>query len=115
MEQEFVTSAETDASASADHGIEQVYQKVIRRLLPVLFVGYVLCTLDRLNIGYAHLQMRSDLGLSDAAYGLGAGLFFLTYMAFEVPASLLLHRIGMRKTIFRIMFGWGPFLPQRCS
>ncbi|WP_042265214.1 MFS transporter [Paraburkholderia heleia] len=107
MEQEFVTSAETDASASADHGIEQVYQKVIRRLLPVLFVGYVLCTLDRLNIGYAHLQMRSDLGLSDAAYGLGAGLFFLTYMAFEVPASLLLHRIGMRKTIFRIMFGWG--------
>ncbi|WP_321845856.1 MFS transporter [Paraburkholderia bannensis] len=107
MRQDFAASAETETLAVASHDIEHVYRKVIRRLLPVLFIGYVLCTLDRLNIGYAHLQMRSDLGLSDAAYGLGAGLFFLTYMAFEVPASILLRSIGVRRTIFRIMFGWG--------
>jgi ACS family phthalate transporter-like MFS transporter len=107
MAQEFVAPAETDAPAVAEQGIERVYRKVILRLLPVLFVGYVLCTLDRLNIGYAHLQMRADLGLTDAAYGLGAGLFFLTYMAFEVPGSMLLRRVGVRRMIFRIMFGWG--------
>jgi MFS family permease len=107
MAREFVAPVEANASFAANHDIEQIYRKVIHRLLPVLFVGYVLCTLDRLNIGYAHLQMRSDLGLSDTAYGLGAGLFFLTYMAFEVPSSMLLRRIGVRRTIFRIMFGWG--------
>ncbi|MCA7924540.1 MFS transporter [Burkholderia cenocepacia] len=107
MRHDFAAPAGTHAVAVADHDIERVYRKVVRRLLPVLFISYVLCTLDRLNIGYAHLQMRSDLGLSDAAYGLGAGLFFLTYMAFEVPGSMLLRRIGMRRTIFRIMFGWG--------
>jgi D-galactonate transporter len=84
-----------------------VYAKVTWRLVPILFIGYVLAYLDRINIGFAQLQMKSDLGFSDAVYGLGAGIFFIGYFLFEVPSNLLLDKIGARKTITRIMLIWG--------
>lgn len=91
----------------AKEKIDAVYRRVTWRLIPLLFICNVLAFLDRINIGYAHLQMKHDLALSDAAYGLGASAFFIGYLMFEVPSNLLLERIGARKTIFRIMFLWG--------
>jgi D-galactonate transporter len=84
-----------------------VYRKITRRLIPLLFICYVLNYIDRINVGYAQLQMKDALGFSDAVYGLGAGIFFLGYFFFEVPSNLLLQRIGARKTILRIMVCWG--------
>ncbi|MFM0015354.1 MFS transporter [Paraburkholderia sediminicola] len=84
-----------------------VFKKVALRLMPVLFIVYVLSYLDRVNIGYAKLQFNADLGFSDAVYGLGAGIFFVGYMIFEIPSNLLLERVGARATISRIMVLWG--------
>lgn len=82
-------------------------RKIIRRVVPLLFLCYVMNFLDRINIGFAQLQMKQDLAFSDAIYGLGAGLFFVGYFFFEVPSNILLERIGARKTIMRIMVLWG--------
>ncbi|WP_020656709.1 MFS transporter [Massilia niastensis] len=84
-----------------------VYRKVNLRLIPFLFICYVAAYLDRINIGFAQLQMKADLGFSDAVYGLGAGIFFFGYALFEVPSNLLLEKIGARKTLLRIMVLWG--------
>ena len=84
-----------------------IYRKVSLRILPFLLTCYVLAYLDRVNIGFAKLQMQQAVGLSDAAYGLGAGIFFIGYVIFEVPSNLLLARIGARVTISRIMVLWG--------
>jgi ACS family tartrate transporter-like MFS transporter len=81
--------------------------KVTRRLLPFLFVLYIVCFLDRVNIGFAALQMNQELGFSPALYGLGAGIFFLGYVSFEIPSNLILARIGARRWIARIMITWG--------
>jgi MFS transporter, ACS family, tartrate transporter len=81
--------------------------KVTRRLLLFLFLLYVVCFLDRVNIGFAALQMNQDLGFSPAVYGFGAGIFFLGYVLFEVPSNLMLARIGARVWIARIMITWG--------
>ncbi|WGW11588.1 MFS transporter [Saxibacter everestensis] len=86
---------------------ERLYRKVTRRILPLLLICYIFAYLDRVNIGFAKLEMAKDIGLSEAAYGLGAGLFFLGYVIFEVPSNLLLQKIGTKKTIFRIMILWG--------
>jgi D-galactonate transporter len=72
-----------------------------------LFICYVVSFLDRINIGFAHLEMTRDLGISEATYGLGAGMFFIVYVLFEVPSNLLLARIGARRTFCRIMVCWG--------
>lgn len=93
------------APASAD--LDSVYRKISWRLLPLLLLCYTFAYLDRVNIGFAKLQMQADVGLSDAAYGLGAGIFFLGYVLFEIPSNLLLVRIGARRTICRIMILWG--------
>lgn len=85
----------------------EVFTRVAFRLMPMLFVVYVLSYLDRVNIGYAKLQFNADLGFSDAVYGLGAGIFFVGYMIFEIPSNLLLEKIGARATISRIMILWG--------
>jgi sugar phosphate permease len=87
--------------------VSHVYSKVTWRLIPFLFICYVINYLDRINVGFAKLQMQQDLGLSDAVYGLGAGIFFISYFLFEVPSNLLLVRIGAKKTIARIMILWG--------
>jgi len=81
--------------------------KVTRRLLPFLFLLYIVCFLDRVNVGFAALQMNQDLGFSPAVYGFGAGVFFLGYVLFEVPSNLILARMGARVWIARIMITWG--------
>ncbi|GAB3569309.1 MFS transporter [Amycolatopsis endophytica] len=86
---------------------DALYRKVGRRILPLLVVCYVFAYLDRVNIGFAKLQMTTDVGISESVYGLAAGIFFLGYVLFEVPSNLLLQRIGTRKTVFRIMLLWG--------
>ncbi len=86
---------------------ELVYRKIAWRLMPFIFCCYLFNYLDRVNIGFAKLQFLHDLKLSDAVYGLGAGLFFIGYVAFEVPSNLLMARIGVRATITRIMVLWG--------
>ncbi|QNP61095.1 MFS transporter [Paenacidovorax monticola] len=83
------------------------YSKISWRLLPFLGVLWVLAWLDRVNIGFAKLQMLDDLRFSEAVYGLGAGIFFLGYFLFEVPSNMLLQRIGAKKTVMRITIGWG--------
>jgi hypothetical protein len=82
-------------------------RKIMRRFVPVLFVSCLVALLDRTNVGFAALTMNTDLGLSSAAFGFGAGVFFVTYMLFEVPSNPALERFGARRWIARIMFTWG--------
>jgi sugar phosphate permease len=90
------------------HPIETTtYAKVTRRLLPLLFFCFVVAYLDRVNVGFAKLQMLNDLNFSDMVYGLGAGIFFLGYFLFEIPSNLILHKVGARVWIARIMITWG--------
>ncbi|MBC8090178.1 MAG: MFS transporter [Phycisphaerae bacterium] len=84
-----------------------VFAKVSARLLPLLFVCYIIAYLDRVNVGFAKLQMAASLGFSDAVYGFGAGIFFIGYFLFEVPSNLILERVGARVWIARIMITWG--------
>ncbi len=86
---------------------DATYRKVTWRLLPLLFLCYVLAYLDRVNVGFAKLQMQKDLGFSDTVYGIGAGVFFIGYFLFEVPSNLILERVGARIWIARIMILWG--------
>ena len=86
---------------------EQTYAKVTWRIIPLLFLCYVVAYLDRVNVGFAKLQMLGDLKFSETIYGLGAGMFFVGYCLFEVPTNLLLYRVGARKVMTRIMITWG--------
>jgi len=85
----------------------QTYRKVDVRLLPFLFLCYIMAYLDRVNVGFAKLQMLKDLSLSDAAFATGAGIFFIGYFFFEVPSNVLLKKYGARMWIARIMISWG--------
>jgi MFS family permease len=105
-------SAQTMVHADAStvvlaEDVEGLYRTITRRLIPMLFICYMFNFVDRANIGFAQLQMKSSLAFSDAVYGLGAAMFFVGYILFEVPSNLLLRRIGARKTILRIMVLWG--------
>ncbi len=82
-------------------------RKVAWRLIPLLALGYCVAYIDRINISFAALQMNRDLGFSATVYGLGAGLFFLSYSACEIPSNLMLHRIGARRWMARILLSWG--------
>jgi len=84
-----------------------VLPQVTRRLIPFLFICYVIAYIDRVNIGFAASAMQRDLGLSDSVYGTGAGLFFLGYFLFEIPSNLILERVGARRWMARIMIVWG--------
>ncbi|AXL51162.1 MFS transporter [Paraburkholderia caffeinilytica] len=84
----------------------KTYAKVSRRLIPFLMLCYLGAYLDRVNVGFAKLQMLSDLRFSETVYGVGAGIFFLGYFLFEVPSNLILHRVGARKWLARIMLTW---------
>ena len=86
---------------------DAVYLKVTWRLIPFLLICYIIAYLDRVNVGFAKLQMASDLGFSDVVYGLGAGMFFIGYFFFEVPSNIILHRVGAKTWIARIMVSWG--------
>ncbi|MDN7179259.1 MFS transporter [Caballeronia sp. SEWSISQ10-4 2] len=81
--------------------------RVTKRLVPFLILCYFIAYLDRVNVGFAALQMNKDLGFSSSAYGFGAGIFFIAYFFFEVPSNLLLEKFGARRWIARIMFTWG--------
>jgi ACS family tartrate transporter-like MFS transporter len=81
--------------------------KIRWRLLPLMFAAYIIAYIDRVNIGFAALQMNRDLGFSATVYGLGAGVFFIGYFVFEVPSNLIMERLGARLWIARIMISWG--------
>lgn len=85
---------------------DATFRRAAWHFMPLLFICYVVAYLDRVNVGFAKLQMLNDLHFSDAVYGLGAGLFFVGYFFFEIPSNLLLHRVGARRWIARIMVTW---------
>src|SRR3984885_1478577 len=91
---------------------DKVFEKVVMRrvfwrLMPFLLFAYLICYIDRVNVGFASLQMNKALGLDPKIYGLGAGIFFIGYFILEVPSNLALERFGARKWIARIMITWG--------
>jgi sugar phosphate permease len=93
--------------STAGDAASALYNKLNWRLLPFLVACYMFAYLDRVNVGFAKIQMQSDLGFSDAAYGVGAGIFFLGYVIFELPSNLMLPKIGARLTFSRILVLWG--------
>lgn len=110
----YSTSTPLDAASGANArpgngtvNMEVTYKKIAWRLIPFLVFLFVLAWIDRVNVGFAKLQMLQDLQFSEAIYGLGAGIFFIGYFLFEVPSNLLLEKIGARKTLARITILWG--------
>jgi len=87
--------------------LQPLYRKIALRLIPFLMLLYMVAFLDRINISFAALTMNRDLGISDSLYGFAAGIFFLGYCLFEVPANLMLARIGARRWIAILLLGWG--------
>lgn len=100
-------STSVDRAAHSEVAENSVFRKVVLRIVPFLMLCYVVSYLDRVNVGFAQLQMSKQLHLSNAAFGLGAGLFFIGYFLFEVPSNLLLQKVGARVWIARIMISWG--------
>ncbi len=86
---------------------EMLYRKLAWRLMPPLYLLYTLAYLDRMNVGFAQLQMRETLNFSDTVYGFGAGIFFLGYTLFEIPSNVLLEKVGAKLWLTRIMITWG--------
>jgi MFS transporter, ACS family, tartrate transporter len=86
---------------------EKVIHKITGKLIPFLFILYIAAYLDRINVGFAALEMNRELSFSSAVYGLGAGIFFIGYFIFEIPSNLILSRVGARIWIARIMITWG--------
>lgn len=95
------------AVAATSSTLDAAYRRITWRIIPFIFVLWVLAWVDRVNVGFVKLTMLDELKWSEAIYGLGAGIFFLGYFFFEVPSNLLLQKIGAKKTIMRITIGWG--------
>lgn len=107
---EIVTTKSIEDSAAPEMlsvEIDQIVRKVAWRLIPILFLAYLINFIDRINISFAKLQMSQALGLNDVAYGVGAGMFFIGYFFFEVPSNMILERIGARRWVPMIMVAWG--------
>ncbi|WP_321964816.1 MFS transporter [Paraburkholderia sp. J7] len=102
-----IAQAPAAAGHLPDDAVDQLYRRVRWRLLPLLFISYLFAFLDRVNIGFAQLQMKQAIGVTDAQYGLAAGVFFVGYALFEVPSNFLFGRVGARRTFLRIMVLWG--------
>jgi D-galactonate transporter len=102
----YTSTAALDAN-TRDSFERATYGKVTLRLIPFLFICYVAAYLDRVNVGFAKLQMLNDLKFSETVYGLGAGIFFIGYFIFEVPSNIVMHRVGAKLWIARIMITWG--------
>ncbi len=100
-------SATAPPASPAPALLDSTVAKVTARLLPFLLLMYVLAFLDRANIGFAKKAFQVDTGLSDAAFALGAGIFFIGYALFEIPSNLIMHRVGARAWMCRIMVTWG--------
>nr|MBP7931314.1 MFS transporter [Chitinophagaceae bacterium] len=86
---------------------DAVYKKIAWRLMPVLFLAYIFAYLDRVNIGFAKLGMKEEAWFNDEVFALASGIFFIGYFLFEVPGNILMHKIGARIWITRIMLSWG--------
>ena len=97
----------TPPATSLGYPVQALYRKITWKLIPFLCFCYLAAYLDRINIGFAKLQMLGDLQFSETAFGLGAGLFFVGYILFEVPSNLILEKVGARVWIARIMISWG--------
>ncbi len=100
-------ASQTAPNISVVSATDLLYSKIAWRIMPILFVSYIIAYLDRVNVGFAKLQMVGDLKFSESVYGLGAGIFFLGYFVFEVPSNLILHRLGARVWICRVLVTWG--------
>lgn len=98
--------ARANASLPAEQA-ENLYKKIFWRFVPFIMLCYVVAYLDRVNVGFAKLQMSQDLGFSETVFGLGAGIFFLGYFLFELPSNLLMNKVGAKLWIARIMITWG--------
>ncbi|MGR2826542.1 MFS transporter [Acinetobacter sp. 1124_18A] len=99
---------DTVLSSEVDTALRKsAYRKIAFRLMPFLMLCYFCAYLDRVNVGFAKLQMMNDLQFSEAVYGLGAGIFFIGYFLCEVPSNIVLHKVGARRWIARIMITWG--------
>ncbi len=92
---------------SQEHEKADLLRKVAWRIIPLIIACFIMAYLDRVNISFAKLQMQSQLGLSEAAYGLGASIFFIGYLLFEIPSNIILAKVGARRWIARIMITWG--------
>ncbi len=102
------TTLAADSVAATSTGDEAaVVRKVAWRIMPLIMICYLFAFFDRINISFAKFQLQGDLGLSDTAYGLGASLFVVGYVLFEVPSNMFLYKVGARRWIARIMISWG--------
>src|SRR4051812_14076410 len=97
------------AGGASREAVLAVAGKAAWRLMPIIMICYMFAFFDRIIISFAKFQLQADLSLSDTAYGIGAGLFSLGYVLFEVPSNLFLYRVGARRWIARIMITWGIF------
>lgn len=100
-------SAADDGIAATTVDEKKLISKVAWRLMPLIMICYLFAFFDRINISFAKFQLQADLSLSDTAYGLGAGLFVVGYVLFEVPSNMMLYKVGARRWIARIMMSWG--------
>src|SRR6195952_1315926 len=91
----------------SENALKAIISKVAWRVMPLIMICYLFAFFDRINISFAKIQLQSDLGFSDTVYGLGASLFTVGYVLFEVPSNVLLYKVGARKWIARIMVSWG--------
>ena len=92
---------------SSDRVGDSLYRKIAWHIMPILVSGYIIAYIDRVNVSFAKLQMLGDLKFSDSVYGVGAGIFFLGYFAFEIPSNIMLHKVGARVWICRVIVTWG--------
>src|ERR1700745_4315803 len=97
---EEISAADTDVAPRAP-------RRIAARLLPFVFLIYVVNYIDRVNVSFANLRMSAELGFSDRAYGLGVGVFYVSYVLFEIPGAVIVERWSARKWIARIMISWG--------
>lgn len=100
-------SAATPAPVEHSPAVQSAIRKIFKRVVPLFFVMFVANYMDRVNLGFAQDQLRADVGLSAAAFGLGAGIFFVAYAIFEVPSNMLMERFGPKIWLTRIMITWG--------
>ena len=90
----------------ADVGV-RARRRIARRVFPFVFLMYIVNYIDRVNVSFANLRMSADLGFSDRVFGLGIGMFYVTYVLFEIPGAIIVERWSARKWIARIMISWG--------
>jgi D-galactonate transporter len=94
------------AALHATRQEDSLYTKIAWHIIPIFLISYIVAYLDRVNVGFAKLQMMGDLKFTDSVYGLGAGIFFVGYFVFEIPSNLILHKVGARVWLCRVLITW---------